>query len=278
MAAWSRQTPWRQGHVLTKESSVALGLVSAENVDSTSVVVISHDCDLAQVVEAEPLVEVIVSQRIEKLDGNCTHAKNPRRLHLPCTASGTPIGLDLRAQAKATILKEGLADHAPNADVVMNPKDKSVLQRWLAARYRRSVFPDEFEERLKRTGVGQRLVKILAPLGKYLIAVFFDVDEGVEKHRSGPDDRYVLQIYLLYSTEEDPTLAAEVAEKAAGSIIAAFRDSCFTAPKKTPRSLRRWRKKLRVPLLQRSVIAVWMRRMAGNGSNCLVASPLQTKR
>jgi hypothetical protein len=69
MATWSRQTPWRQSHVLTKESSVALGLVSAENVDSTSVVVISHDCDLAQVVEAEPLVEVIVSQRIEKLDG-----------------------------------------------------------------------------------------------------------------------------------------------------------------------------------------------------------------
>ena len=89
MAASSRETPWWQDHVLTNESNVALGLVPAESVESSVTVAISHDCDLAQLPEAEPLVEVIVSQRIEKPDGNCTHAKNSRRLHLPCTASGS---------------------------------------------------------------------------------------------------------------------------------------------------------------------------------------------
>lgn len=227
MAAWSRRTPWRQGHVLTKESSVALGLVSPETADSTSTIVISHDCDLAQLPESEPLVEVIVSQRIERLDGNCTHAKNPRRLHIPCIAWGTPACLDLLARTKATIRKEDLANHAPNADVMIDPKEKAVLQRWLAARYRRAAFPDEFVARLNNTGIGQRLVKILAPLGKYLIAVFFDVDEGLEKERNGPDDPYVLQVYLLYSTEEEPTAAQEAAEKAAASIVAAFRDRCL---------------------------------------------------
>jgi hypothetical protein len=227
MAAWSRETPWRQGHALSNESSIALGLVSAESVESSVTVVVSHDCDLAQLPEAEPLVEIIVSRRIEKPDGNCTHAKNARRLHLPCTASGVPACLDLRAQSKATIRKDNLADHAPNPGIVIDPKDKTVLQRWLAARYRRAAFPDEFVERLKRTDIAKRLTKILEPLGKYLIAIFFDVDEGAEKERSGADDVYVLRIDLLYSTDEDPAIAQEAAEKAAASITAAFRDRCL---------------------------------------------------
>lgn len=227
MAAWGRETPWRQGHVLTNESSVALGLLPAEGVESSVAVVISHDCDLAQLPEVEPLVEVIVSQQIEKPNGNCTHAKNARRLHLPCTASGAPACLDLRAQEKTAIRKDDLANHSPNAGVVIDPKDKTVLQRWLAVRYRRAAFPDEFVERLTNTGVAKRLAKILEPLGKYLIAVFFDVDEGEEKERNGEADFYVLQIDLLYATDEDPAIAQEAAEKAAASITAAFRDRCF---------------------------------------------------
>jgi hypothetical protein len=227
MGAWSRETPWRQGHVLTNESSVALGLVPAESVESSAAVVISHDCDLAQLPEGEPLVEVIVSQRIEKPDGNCTHAKNSRRLHLPCTASGTPACLDLRAQTKATIRKDDLAGHTPNAEVVIDPKEKNVLQRWLAVRYRRAAFPDEFVKRLNDTGVAKRIAKILEPLGKHMIAVFFDVDEGLEKVRNGETDLYQLRIDLLYSTDEDPAIAQAAAEKAAASITAAFRDRCF---------------------------------------------------
>jgi hypothetical protein len=227
MAAWSRETPWRQGHALTNESSIALGLVPAESVGASLTIVISHDCDLAQLPESEPLVEVIVSQRIEKPDGNCTHAKNSRRLHLPCTASGAPVCLDLRALAKAAIRKDDLAGHTPNPDVVIDQKDRNVLQRWLAVRYRRAAFPDEFVKRLNDSGVAKRLAKILEPLGKHLVAVFFDVDEGAEKERHGEADLYVLRVDLLYSTDEDPTVAQEAAEKAAASMTAAFRERCF---------------------------------------------------
>ena len=112
--------------------------------------------------------------------------------------------------------------------MVIDPKNKSVLQRWLAVRYRRAAFADEFVERLRRTtDIEKRLAKILEPLGKYLIAVFFDVDEGVEKERNGADDVYVLRIDLLYSTDDDPAIAQEVTESAAASITAAFRDRCL---------------------------------------------------
>lgn len=229
MAAWDRDTPWRQGHVLKSESSVALGLVSADHAESAFTVVISHDCDLAQSPHAEPLVEVIVAKRIEAPNGNFTHAKNSRRLHLDCVVGGAAAFLDMQALDKTATKKDELAGHAPSANVVLRPEDRFVLQRWLAARYRRAAFPDEFERRLHDTGVSKRIAKILEPLGKHLVAVFFDVDEGVEKVRNGEGDLHALRIDLLYSTEEDPAAAMESAQKAAAAIAAAFRERCFDA-------------------------------------------------
>ena len=43
---WSRKTPWRQGHVLCAKARAATGLSHAD-ADATCVVVISHDCDVA---------------------------------------------------------------------------------------------------------------------------------------------------------------------------------------------------------------------------------------
>lgn len=229
MADWNRDTPWRQGHVLTNESIVALGVVRAEDVGTALAIVISHDCDLAQEPETEESVEIIVANRIDVANGNFTHAKNSRKLHLECSIDGATTYLDMQAQHKTRITKAALADHAPAANVVVKPEDRSILQRWLAARYRRSAFPDEFERRLNDTGVTKRITKIVEPLGKYLVAVFFDVDEGVERDRKGEKDLYVLRIDLLYSTEDDPAAAQDAAEKAAIAIAAAFRERCFDA-------------------------------------------------
>ncbi len=229
MADWNRDTPWRQGHVLTNESSVALGVVRAEDVGTALAVVISHDCDLAQSPETEPTVEIIVARRVKAADGNFTHAKNSRRLHLESAIDGAESYLDMQAQGKTGIKKSALADHTPAANVVIKPEDRSVLQRWLAARYRRAAFPDEFERRLNDTGVAKRIAKIVEPLGKHLVAAFFDVDDGIEQDRQGENDLYGLRIDLLYSTEDDPAAALEAAEKAAAAIDAAFRERCFDA-------------------------------------------------
>lgn len=229
MAAWDRDTPWRQGHVLTNESSVALGVVRAEDAGSAIAVVISHDCDLAQSPETEPSVEIILAKRIDAANGNFTHAKNSRRLHLAYTVDGTTTYFDMHAQGKREIRKDDLAEHRPSPTVVIKPEDRSVLQRWLAARYRRAAFPDEFERRLNDTGVSKRIAKILEPLGRHLVAVFFDVDDGEERERKGAEDLYALRIDLLYSTEDDPATALDEAEKAAAAIAAAFRERCFDA-------------------------------------------------
>lgn len=231
MAAWDRHTLWRQGHALTNEAAVTLGLVRVEEVANAVAMVVSHDCDLTQSPEVEPAIEIIVGGRIPAANGNFTHAKNPRRLHLPCAENGVTMYLDLRATDKRGIPKDRLAGHLPNGSMELSPEDRSVLQRWLAARYRRAAFPDEFESRLRETGVDERIKKIVEPLGTHLIAIFFDVDEGRDLERKAADDLYVLRIDLLYSTERDPVVALNAAEQAASAILAAFRERCFVAGK-----------------------------------------------
>lgn len=82
MVEWTRETPWRQGHLLTDEAANALGLGNPEHPDDTVVIVATHDCDLAQLPESEAAIEVVVGRRIEAMDGNYTYAKTARTLHI----------------------------------------------------------------------------------------------------------------------------------------------------------------------------------------------------
>jgi hypothetical protein len=232
MPAWDRQTPWRQGHALTSEAAITLGLIQRKDATNLLVVVISHDCDLTQDPGVEPCVEMIMGNRTPAADGNFTHGKNPRRLHLPVQENAAVVHLDLLARDKCLVPKEALAAHMPNDNVMLRPGDRSVLQRWLAARYRQSAFPDEFEHRLRETGIHKRIAKILEPLGTNLIAVFFDVDRGEQIERKDVREPYSLIINLLYSTEHDPDVAFKAAEDAAAQISAAFREACFDSAKK----------------------------------------------
>ena len=85
---------------------------------------------------------------------------------------------------------------------------------------------------LKLRELHEAIAKILRPLGDDIVAIFFDVDEGHdETERSGSDAPYTLSISLLYSTARNRTAAAEVAEKTAAQIRAAFKKAFFTAGK-----------------------------------------------
>jgi hypothetical protein len=65
MGEWDRRTLWRQGCILTANTVASLQL--AGDADSTRcvVVVVSHDCDLAQSPDREPVIEVIVGRRVD---------------------------------------------------------------------------------------------------------------------------------------------------------------------------------------------------------------------
>lgn len=230
MAEWNRETPWRQGHLLGENAVEALGLRHATAPDQTLIIVVTHDCDLAQAPDTEPVIEVVVGRRVENGNGNCTHAKNARKLHVEF-AHDVAFWGEFEATAKVSIDKLKLNGFEPRADVQLSPDKKTTLQKWLSSRYRRSAFPDEFDRRLKDETLADKITKAVRPHGELISGVFFDVDEGREVKRVGPDDIYVLDVYLLHPDEPDYQTAFNAAQQAAEKIQTAFTNRLFNPTK-----------------------------------------------
>ncbi len=219
---WGRDTPWRQGHVLPGEAYETL---VGRRDDGVIAVVVSHDCDLANDPTSEPTVEVVRCDLVAALDGNFTHGKNARKLHLSFTGGTTRAMVQFQAGAKITISKTDLVHFEPMPDCQMLPQERAVLQRWLAARYRRSAFPDEFDRRLSQSGIAKRLPKILEPLGALISAMYFDLDKGEEIVR-GEGEAFELLILLMYIEDGDADTLTKVS-KAAIEIDKLFREKFF---------------------------------------------------
>jgi len=235
MAKWERDTPWRQGSILDPDTAARLQIESSVPLDQAAIVVITHDCDLAQSPKVEPEIEAIVGQFIDgRPDGNYTECKNLRRLHLESTDGTTTRVIQLDAGERIRLKKEVLDNSAeslaidrPWAAYHLPPRERDILQRWLAARYRRAAFPDEFDRRLKReTSIASKLGKLFKTSGTFITAVFFDVDCGEEHHRDGADDPYELRITLVFATDKDPAAAVIAAEAAEVAIRQLFLDEC----------------------------------------------------
>ncbi len=231
MAEWNRDTPWRQGHLLGNDAIEALRLHHAVPPDQTLVIVASHDCDLAQAPEGEPVVEVVVGRLVTEKDGNCTHAKNARKLHVEF-AGAAVFWAEFEATAKLSIDKRALNDFVPRPEARLSPENHAIFQMWLASRYRRSAFPDEFERRLiKELKLHEKIAKAVKPHGELIAGVFFDVDEGAEVTRDGPDDIYTLDITILHTADPDFGAGERAADTAAKAIETAFKDKLFDPTK-----------------------------------------------
>jgi hypothetical protein len=222
MAVWDNTTKWRQGHMFSADTVAATGIGQDTGIIG---IVISHDCDLAQRPDIEPDVEIIVGRKIERLDGNFTHAKSVRRLNLSCSAN-TPLGIELIATQKLLIPKKILAEHSPDTDHRLSADELGILQRWLSARYFRSAFPDEFNNRLKTTGLETTLRKVATKHGVHIRGIFFDVDGGNEAERNGENDTYTLNVVLVYDTDHDADVARQHADEARQEIENAFVEKC----------------------------------------------------
>lgn len=224
---WTRETPWRQGHVLPLEAIQTLGLIHPEAPGDTCVVVTSHDCDLANDnLHVEPDVEIIIGCHPKKVDGNFFWAKASRTLHLDVTQDDTTVTIELTATAKRLVPKDKLAAFSPDTTYSLSGKSLSVLRSWLAIRYNRAAFPDSFVRRLSQFKVDKVLAKLIEPFGQRLSAVYFDVDGGREFDRSD-GSAYELKIALVYPPGDDPEQTADEVESLEGSIEKLFAGKHF---------------------------------------------------
>lgn len=228
MAEWNRDTPWRQGHLLNSDAIAALGLAQDTELNNTLAIIASHDCDLAQAPDGEPSIEVVVGRVVADKDGNCTHAKSPRKLHIEFAGVSSCWG-EFEATAKISVKKCALHGFTPFVGATLSPENKAIFQMWLATRYRRSAFPDEFERRLtsKEFKLHEKIAKAIKPHGQHIAGIFFDVDDGIEVRRNGPDDIYSLDITILHVADPDFNAAEKAAGDAAQVIEKAFKEKLF---------------------------------------------------
>jgi len=128
MTEANRQLLWLQGHVLTDDALKSLGLQKAEQTDEVFAVVISHDCDLTAALDKEPIAELMLGRRIEKMGGD-SFGKTARRLHLEYQSDTGPVYIELVANSKKPINKADLFAHQPRADIQLSVRDLRILQR-----------------------------------------------------------------------------------------------------------------------------------------------------
>lgn len=224
---WTRATPWRQGHVLRAEVAAALGLAHPGDGATTCVVVISHDCDLANDdLVAEHDVEVIVGRLVAKPNGNFQWGKAPRTLHLDMKRAGAVISIELVATDKRLVAKQELAAHTPDAAFSLEARALGVLRAWLAIRYNRAAFPDPFVDRMKALKLDEKLASGLSTYGGVVSVVFFVVDDGDERDRKD-GSAYELSIFLAYAPGDDPDTTADRADEAAEKVEALFAEKCY---------------------------------------------------
>ena len=173
-----RQNGWRQGCVLPKP---LVELLVAEQslqaiAENEFYIVISHDCDVTnRSLEVEASVELLKGKLLlpKEKDGHRAWGKNPRFYQLECDSSAGKGICQFFIHDRANIPRKCLATVGPDDTLVLDRDDIRALALWLARRYVRSAFPDEFVERTRPATA--RLRKKLRKLGDLLTAVFIVV-------------------------------------------------------------------------------------------------------
>ena len=223
MGEWNRGTAWAQGMLLSLTDVKRLGLSLAEYPDSTLALVVSHDCDIANDDAKEPDVEIIVGHVIAPPNPNNLFAKNPRLLELPF--QGTEVfyaQFDVRTRLK--LRKKDLQPCSPET-ALLERDDLRVLQRWLASRYDRPAFPDDFDLHLKAKKLDRKLKELGDTHGRFVSGLLFDLRPN--------DEGYDLEIVVLYVPKPDPNTALEQARNYAKAIEEAFNKKLFDTVAKT---------------------------------------------
>jgi hypothetical protein len=176
---------WRQGCQVDGQYALSMGWIKPEEAGDL-LLVITHDCDLQSTAEAE--VELIRAAFVDQISGNNTHGKNPRVLHIR-QALGSERALEITHNNRLRVKKEDLLGSNPSG--TLSDSERIQLSKWLAYRYNRAPFPENFYNRLKkaRTVPVSKLeskdvsrINKGASLSKQIDSVFFvdgDPIEGV---------------------------------------------------------------------------------------------------
>lgn len=172
---WSeiRTNGWRQGNFLNE--SCTPNILTQCNQDchaDSRLILLSHDCDIVHNGNSEPNVEVCIAEPLlAGPNGNYTHGKNPRILHLDIDHPDTPAHFEIHASKRFWIDRKALIDFTPDENLILKDSELDILVNWVAAKFNRAAFPDSFNKRLETSR--KDIHKIAKKSGRHLSGVYF---------------------------------------------------------------------------------------------------------
>jgi hypothetical protein len=160
--------------------------------------VVSQDCDIIHgSIEGEPYAEVLFAHKLEGCpDGSFTYGKNPRRLQFAITSERTPQYHECLAQERYILDRRILVDFAADPANIIESSSLYIVRNWLAARYTRTAFPDEFNARIANEL--RRQSRTLKARGNSLSGIYVAVTPWEEL---GDSDVYRVELYATVETD-----------------------------------------------------------------------------
>ncbi len=188
---------WYQGSVLQDRHLEDLN--SPEGSRGLAGIVISHSCDLAHHdMSSEPCAEVLVGELVPELDGNFTHGKHPRKLHVQIHGPGQNVQfVEFAPWQRLIVDRRDLMANEPDGDRYLLREDVTLLAAWMALRYQRAAFPDGFNQAVRSLGKKPNKIHVrLSPSVSGLYARIYP-DRELEK-----GEQYSLDLLALVPDEK----------------------------------------------------------------------------
>lgn len=143
-----RTNGWRQGAIVRTED-VGKFVTGIPLGSDDKLMIINQDCDVVcNSYDKEPNVEFLILKPVAYLDGSLSLGKNPRLIEVVLTDDSGEKYYQCSIHDRHLCPRPILETTTPDPSTGIVDKHLVAVQGWLAARYTRDAFPDEFNYRL----------------------------------------------------------------------------------------------------------------------------------
>jgi len=203
-----RRQGWRQGDLITGQAAARIISSCCDGTDflqanSAVLLVLSQDCDLVAEESREPYIEFLAGTCITTVDSMKLNGRNPRFIQVQTAEQNITFCIHDRFRMKKNDFCKVCT---PRSGKTLNDSDRRMVLKWVAKRYTRPAFPDEFNKRLsKKRKIQEVLYK--SELARKIIVVLVDVSEKELES----NENYIIKILVgvVEETTEDERFLIE---------------------------------------------------------------------
>ena len=198
---------WRQGgFVQQKDLPTLINIYpNAGITEGVYLIVASQSCDIANM--GEPIVEFSIARKIKSVDGNFTHNKHPRKLHIEAKIDENEtinsLALEILAHEKICLSKSELPESlSPEPYIRL---ELNILQEyiaWLAGRYQRPALPTEFDKRFDAVWIKSKRKKFSEKSSEHILGIYVEINPDAELKQG---ENYSVNLLVIVSEDISET-------------------------------------------------------------------------